>query len=329
METVDELNLTEILTALQDFMTQDGAISGEQRSFYQAFRGHLNAHEGVFKLEDVERLLLEAKNEVPEISEEEFTDMGEAILTHYRAKNADALNERIRLLAEEEARKQALAESERAAREEENRLRAEEEERRLAEEAEAERLRLEEEERLRQAEEAERLRLEEEERQRQAEEAERLRLEEEERQRQAEEAERLRLEEEERQRQAEEAERLRLEEEERQRQAEEAERLRLEEEERLRQAEEAERLRLEEEERQRQAEEARLQAELEAEAAAKQAYWDAQEALPGEEAKVVPDLPTDAQIPAGEDTSSNPLLPKLVAGVVLLGALIGMGLVLF
>jgi hypothetical protein len=295
METVDELNLTEILTALQDFMTQDGAISGEQRSFYQAFRGHLNAHEGVFKLDDVERLLLEAKNEVPEISEEEFTDMGEAILTHYRAKNADALNERIRLLAEEEARKQALAESERAAREEENRLRAEEEERRLAEEAEAER----------------------------------LRLEEEERQRQAEEAERLRLEEEERQRQAEEAERLRLEEEERQRQAEEAERLRLEEEERLRQAEEAERLRLEEEERQRQAEEARLQAELEAEAAAKQAYWDAQEALPGEEAKVVPDLPTDAQIPAGEDTSSNPLLPKLVAGVVLLGALVGMSLVLF
>jgi hypothetical protein len=295
METVDELNLTEILTALQDFMTQDGAISGEQRSFYQTFRGHLNAHEGVFKLDDVERLLLEAKNEVPEISEEEFTDMGEAILTHYRAKNADALNERIRLLAEEEARKQALAESERAAREEENRLRAEEEERRLAEEAEAERLRLEEEERLRQAEEAERLRLEEEERQRQAEEAERLRLEEEERQRQAEEAERLRLEEEERQRQA----------------------------------EEAERLRLEEEERQRQAEEARMQAEMEAEAAAKQAYWDTQEALPGEEAKIVPDLPTDAQTPAGEDTSSRPLLPKLVAGVVLLGALIGMGLVLF
>lgn len=244
METVDELNLTEILTAVQDFMTQDGAISSGQRSFYDAFRRHLNAHEGVFKLDDVERLLLEAKPEAPEISEEEFIGMGEAILTRYRANNADALNERIRLLAEEEARKQALAESERAAREEENRLRAEEEERRLAEEAEAERLRLEEEERQRQA-------------------------------------------------------------------------------------EEAERLRLEEEERQRQAEEARIQAELEAEAAAKQAYWDAQEALPGEEAKIVPDLPNDAQTPAGEDTSSRPLLPKLVAGVVLLGALIGMGLVLF
>ncbi|MGA0240738.1 MAG: hypothetical protein ACO3L7_05295, partial [Poseidonia sp.] len=167
METVEELNLTEILTALQDFMTQDGAISTEQRSFYQTFRQHLNNHEGVFRLEDIERLLADARTEVPEISEEEFVDMGEAILTRYRVKNADAINERIRLAAEEEARKRALAEAERAAREEEERLRAEEEERlRLEEEA---RLRAEEE--ARQAEEAERLRLEEEERQRQAEEA--------------------------------------------------------------------------------------------------------------------------------------------------------------
>jgi len=136
LETVEELNLTEILTALQDFMTQDGAISTEQRSFYQAFRQHLNTHEGVFRLE-----------------------------------------EEARLRAEEEAR------------------------------------------------------------------------------------------------QAEEAERLRLEEAERQRQAEEA----------------------------RLAEEATLQAELEAEAAAKQAYWEAQENLPGDEAKVVPDLPTNAETMVAED----------------------------
>ena len=37
MVEVKELNLTEILTALQDFMTQDGAISPEQREFYTVF----------------------------------------------------------------------------------------------------------------------------------------------------------------------------------------------------------------------------------------------------------------------------------------------------
>ena len=151
------LNLTEVLTALQDFMTKDGSISTEQRSFYQAFRQHLNAHDGDFLLEDIERLLGAAKEEVPDISAEEFTAMGEAILTRYRSVNEDAINERIRKLAEEEARKRALAEEERKKREEEERLRQEEEERLRAEEEE--RLRLEGEERLRQEEE-ERLRLE-------------------------------------------------------------------------------------------------------------------------------------------------------------------------
>ena len=272
------LNLTEVLTALQDFMTQDGEISAEQRAFYQAFRQHLNGHDGDFLIDDIERLLGATKGEVPEISEEEFMAMGEAILTRYRSVNEDALNERIRKLAEEEARKRALAEEERKKREEEERLRQEEEERQ----------RLEEEERLR---------LEEEERQRLAEE-ERLRLEEEERQRLAEE-ERLRLEEEERQRLAEE-ERLRLEEEERQRL-------------------EAERL----------AEEARLQAELEAQAAEKQAYWDQQGQVLDEQAKVVPDLPTDGTPMVSDEPSSSFSLTTIVAGVVSLVVLGALALVFF
>jgi membrane protein involved in colicin uptake len=157
LETVEELNLTEILTALQDFMTQDGAISTEQRSFYQAFRQNLNTHEGVFRLE-----------------------------------------EEARLRAKEEAR----------------------------------------------------------------------------------------------------------------------------------QAEEAERLRLEEEERQHQAEEARLQAELEAEAAAKQAYWEAQENLPGDEAKVVPDLPTNAETMVAEDAPSPSILPKIIGGAVVVVVLVALGTML-
>ncbi len=293
------LNLTEVLTALQDFMTKDGSISAEQRSFYQAFRQHLNGHDGDFLLDDIEHLLGAAKEEVPDISAEEFTAMGEAILTRYRSVNEDAINERIRKLAEEEARKRALAEEERKKREEEERLRLEEEERLRAEEEE--RLRLEEEERLRREEE-ERLRQEEEER---------LRREEEERLR-AEEEQRRRLEEEERLRQEEE-ERLRLEEE---------ERLRREEEERLR-LEEEERRRLEEE---RLAEEARLQAELEAQAAEKQAYWDQQGSLPGDEAKIVPDLPGEGPaLTPTEGTNASPL-PKIVAAVIGLSVLGGLAM---
>ena len=110
MVEVKELNLTEILTALQDFMTSDGAISSEQREFYTVFRGHLNSHVGEFKVEDIENLLMKAKTEVPDLLEEEFLKMGEAILNRYRNKNEEAINERIRALAEEEARKRALAE---------------------------------------------------------------------------------------------------------------------------------------------------------------------------------------------------------------------------
>ena len=87
-----ELNLTEILTALQDFMTQDGAISPEQRTFYQTFRNHLNNHDGEFTMEDIERLLMEARGEVPDLNDEEFIAMGEAILNRYRNKNEEAIN---------------------------------------------------------------------------------------------------------------------------------------------------------------------------------------------------------------------------------------------
>ena len=116
-----QLNLTEILTALQDFMTQDGSISQEQREFYKTFRSHLNEHEGEFKVEDIENLLIAARADVPNINDEEFFRMGDAILTRYRNKNEEAINERIRALAEEEARKRALAEAERLRREEEER----------------------------------------------------------------------------------------------------------------------------------------------------------------------------------------------------------------
>ena len=115
----EDLTLSEILTALTDFITQDGAISEEQRAFYKAFRVHLNNQAGPFSIGDIETLLLKTKEEISEISEEEFGNMGEAILSQYNTKNKEAINERIRRLAEEEAAERALAEEERKRLEEE------------------------------------------------------------------------------------------------------------------------------------------------------------------------------------------------------------------
>ena len=70
------------------------------------------------------------------------------------------------------------------------------------------------------------------------------------------------------------------------------------------------------------AEEARIQAELEAGEAAKQAYWDAQE-LPDDEAKIVPDLPSNPTPVGNEAESSRGLVFKLGIAATLL--LMGVG----
>ena len=66
------------------------------------------------------------------------------------------------------------------------------------------------------------------------------------------------------------------------------------------------------------AEEARIQAELEAGESAKQAYWDGQE-LPGDEAKIVPDLPADA-LPIPESGKGKSKLLIMVGAILVLGA---------
>ena len=47
-------------------MTQDGAISAEQREFYRIFSQHLREHDGVFTVEDIERLLDGGKEGSPQ-----------------------------------------------------------------------------------------------------------------------------------------------------------------------------------------------------------------------------------------------------------------------
>ncbi len=67
------LNLTEILSSLQDYMTADGSISTEQRSFYTSFRTQLDAHPGTFLLRDIQGLMEAAREEMfEEVSDEEF-----------------------------------------------------------------------------------------------------------------------------------------------------------------------------------------------------------------------------------------------------------------
>jgi hypothetical protein len=57
---------------------------------------------------------------------------------------------------------------------------------------------------------------------------------------------------------------------------------------------------------------------LEAGESDKQAYWDGQE-LPGDEAKIVPDLPVDA-VPIAESSKGRSKLLLMFGTILLLGA---------
>ena len=59
----DDLNMTEILTIVQDFITSDGMIKSEQRKFYQVLKTVLGTHEGTFSQSDVEQLMALAHTE--------------------------------------------------------------------------------------------------------------------------------------------------------------------------------------------------------------------------------------------------------------------------
>ena len=75
------LNLTEILSSLQDYMTADGSISTEQRSFYTSFRTQLDAHLGTPLPRDIQGLMEAAREErFEEVSDEEFEAYIDAVL---------------------------------------------------------------------------------------------------------------------------------------------------------------------------------------------------------------------------------------------------------
>jgi DNA segregation ATPase FtsK/SpoIIIE-like protein len=82
------LNLTEILSSLQDYMTADGFISTEQRSFYTSFRTQLDAHPGTFLPRDIQGLMEAAREEMfEEVSDEEFEAYIDAVLSEVGQKD--------------------------------------------------------------------------------------------------------------------------------------------------------------------------------------------------------------------------------------------------
>ncbi len=82
------LNLTEILSSLQDYMTADGSISTEQRSFYTSFRTQLDAHLGTSLPRDIQGLMEAAREEMfEEVSDEEFEAYIDAVLSKVGQKD--------------------------------------------------------------------------------------------------------------------------------------------------------------------------------------------------------------------------------------------------
>ncbi|MBT5025605.1 MAG: hypothetical protein HON05_02450, partial [Euryarchaeota archaeon] len=123
------LNLTEILSSLQDEITVDGVISTEHRSFYTTFRAQLDDHPGAFMAPDIQRLMIAARAVMAgEITDEEFELFTKAVLSKISTKElleVETKQQEERRLAEKAAEIIRLAEEEaREKVEEEYRLKA-------------------------------------------------------------------------------------------------------------------------------------------------------------------------------------------------------------
>ena len=92
------LNLTEVLSSLQDYLTKDGSISTEGRSFYTNFRNEINAHPGTFAPTEIEILMENARRHMTEeVSDEDFKGYVEAVISKISVK------ERLEIKAKEDA----------------------------------------------------------------------------------------------------------------------------------------------------------------------------------------------------------------------------------
>ena len=68
----EQLNLTEVMTEVQNFITADGQIIPAQRDFYRALREKMNNHTGLFTEPEMEIILLDARAEVLELTDDDY-----------------------------------------------------------------------------------------------------------------------------------------------------------------------------------------------------------------------------------------------------------------
>ena len=79
----DQLNLTEVMTEVQKFITSDGQIIPAQRDFYRVLRDKMNNHTGLYIESEVELILLDARSEVLELSDEDYNAIHDLIMDRF------------------------------------------------------------------------------------------------------------------------------------------------------------------------------------------------------------------------------------------------------
>ena len=117
----EQLNLTEIMTVVQNFITSDGQIIPAQRDFYRILRDKMNHHTGVFNESEVELILLDARSEVLELSDEDYGAIHNVVMERFgfskkleeeaRLRAELVEKERLRKEAELKARAEAIAQA--------------------------------------------------------------------------------------------------------------------------------------------------------------------------------------------------------------------------
>ena len=97
----DQLNLTEVMTAVQNFITSDGQIIPAQRDFYRILRDKMNNHIGLFNEVEVGPLLLETRLEVLELNDEDYTAIYNIIMDRFglskRLEEEDQLRQELEI----------------------------------------------------------------------------------------------------------------------------------------------------------------------------------------------------------------------------------------
>ena len=117
----EQLNLTEVMTEVQNFITADGQIIPEQREFYKVLREKMNSHTGLYTETEMELIMLDSRSEVLELSDEDYMAIYNVVMERFslskkleqeaREREEFARNEQMRKEAELKARVETIERS--------------------------------------------------------------------------------------------------------------------------------------------------------------------------------------------------------------------------